>query len=52
MQEYWVIDTTKLRLTVHRAPVDGVWSSVEVLPAEAVLTHKSAPGFAIRLSQL
>jgi Uma2 family endonuclease len=52
VQEYWVIDTTKLRTTVHRAPVDGVWSSVEVLPAEAVLTHKSASGFAVTLAKL
>ena len=50
--EYWVIDTRKLTTTVHKAPVDAVWGSVEVLPTDAVLSHPSAPGFAVRLSDL
>ena len=52
VRELWVIDTKSLRTTVHRAPVDGAWSSVEVRPADARLTHPSAPGLAVRLADL
>ena len=52
VREYWVIGTKKLTTTVHKSPVDGVWGSIEVLPPDAVLTHASAPGFALRLSDI
>lgn len=52
IREYWVIDTNKLTTTVHKAPVDGTWSSIEVLPSDAALSHPSAPDFAIKLSDL
>ncbi len=52
VRELWVIDTNRLQTTVHRAPREGVWSSVEVVPIEAVLTHPSAPGLAVRLADL
>jgi len=52
VRELWVIDTTALATTIHRAPERGVWRSVEKLPADAVLTHPCAPGFAIRLADL
>ena len=52
IREYWVVNTKKLTTTVHKAPIDGAWTSVEVLPADATLSHPSAPGFAIRLSDL
>ena len=50
--ECWVIDTRKLTTTVHKAPVDGAWTSVEVLASDATLSHPSAPGFAVRLADL
>ena len=52
VREYWVINTTKVTTTVHKAPVDGTWTAIEVRPTDAVLTHPSAPGFAIRLADL
>ena len=52
IREYWVVNTKTLTTTVHKAPTDGVWGSIETLPAEAVLTHASAPGFAIRLADI
>ena len=52
VRECWVIDTRTLTTTVHKTPVDGAWSSIEVLSADAVLRHASAPCFAIRLADL
>ncbi len=52
VQELWVIDTNRLQTTIHRAPRDGAWTSVEVAPMDATLTHQSAPGFAVRLADL
>lgn len=52
VREYWVIDTTDLRTTVHKAPVDGAWTSVEIVPAETPLDHSSAPGFSVRLADI
>ena len=52
IREFWVIDTKAMRTTVHRDPVGGVWGSVEVWPEDANLTHPSAPGFAMRLSEI
>lgn len=52
VRELWVIDTKKLVTTVHRAPIEGAWRSVELLPPDAALTHPSAPGLAIRLADL
>ena len=52
VRELWVIDTNKLRTTIHRAPQDGAWTSVEVAPSDTVLAHACAPGFAARLADI
>ena len=52
IRELWVIDTKRLATTVHRDPVDGIWRSIETVPAEATLSHSSASGFAVRLADL
>ena len=52
IRECWVIDTRELTTTVFKVPVDGIWSSVETLPADVMLSRPSAPGFAIKLADL
>ncbi len=52
VREYWVIDTRTLTTTIHKAPVDGAWGSIELLAADAILEHSSAPGLAVRLADL
>ncbi len=52
VRELWVIDTKTLQTTIHRAPRDGAWTTVEVAPMDATLTHASAPGFAVRLADI
>lgn len=52
LRELWVIDAARLETHVHRNPSDGRWSAVEIFHAADVLTHDSAPGFALRLSEI
>jgi len=52
VHELWVIDAVKLEAHVHRDPVVGKWSKIEILHADDVLTHPTAPGFAARLISL
>ncbi|WOJ89257.1 Uma2 family endonuclease [Methylocapsa polymorpha] len=52
VRELWVIDAAKLETHVHRDPIDGRWSAVELLRAGDVLTHESAPGFAVKLGEI
>jgi Uma2 family endonuclease len=52
VRELWVIDARKLVTHVFRAPVDGQWTEREILASDAVLAHPTAPGFAMRLSDL
>jgi Uma2 family endonuclease len=50
--ELWVIDAVRKTTRVHRAPLDGEWSSVENLPTAAPLSHPSLPGWIARLSDI
>lgn len=52
VRELWVIDAKRLETHVHRDPVDGQWTKIEILPADALLTHPSAPGFEVRLAAI
>ena len=52
LRELWVIDASRLETYVHRDPVDGCWSKIEIFRATDLLTHPSAPGFAVRLAEL
>ncbi|WP_036255298.1 Uma2 family endonuclease [Methylocapsa acidiphila] len=52
VRELWVIDAVRLETHVHRDPVDGTWADTGILRAEDLLSHSSAPGFAMRLSEL
>ncbi|MGO9684669.1 MAG: Uma2 family endonuclease [Beijerinckiaceae bacterium] len=51
VHELWVIDAKGLLTYVHKAPIDGKWSSIEIKGAGEVLTHPTAPGFAVKLSE-
>jgi Uma2 family endonuclease len=50
--ELWVIDANRLVTHVHKAPVDGIWTSIEIKGAEEILKHPTAPGFGIRLGKI
>jgi len=52
VRELWVIDANRLETHVHRDPVEGKWSNIEILGADHLLSHASAPGFAVRLAEL
>lgn len=52
LRELWVIDASRLETHVHRDPVDGQWSKIDIFRASDALTHPSAPGFAVRLGEL
>jgi Uma2 family endonuclease len=52
VRELWVIDARKCVTHVFRAPVDNVWTHRETLASDALLRHETAPGFALRLSDL
>jgi Uma2 family endonuclease len=52
VRELWVIDAKGLTTHVHKAPVDGKWTSVAAMRADAMLTHPAAPGFAVKLGEI
>jgi Uma2 family endonuclease len=52
VRELWVIDANLLVTHVHRDPVEGRWSRIGVQAADQLLSHPSAPGFAVRLAEL
>jgi Uma2 family endonuclease len=52
VRELWVIDANRRETHVHRDPVEGEWSNIEILGPEHLLSHASAPGFAVRLAEL
>lgn len=47
-----MIDARKLVTHVFRSPVEGEWTERFTLAADHVLTHATAPGLALRLSDL
>lgn len=49
VRELWVIDANRLETHIHRDPVDGQWSNIEISGRDHLLTHASAPNFAMRL---
>jgi Uma2 family endonuclease len=52
VRELWVIDANRLETHLHRDPIDGEWSAIEILRPDHPLNHPSAPGFAVKLSEL
>lgn len=52
VQEYWVIDVEGARTIRHRAPLGEEWASLEILAADAELTHPAAPGWSFRLDAI
>ncbi len=52
VSEYWVIDVEGARTIRHRGPVGEEWTSVEILAADAELTHAAATGWSFRLDAI
>ncbi len=50
--EYWVVDVENAVTHVHRAPVDGAYPAVVLVPFTEPLTPAALPGFTIRLADL
>lgn len=52
VQELWVIDAKRLVTHIFRAPSGETWGATSKQDASYILTHASAPGFALRLDAL
>jgi Uma2 family endonuclease len=52
IRELWVIDAKKRQTTVHRDPVDGVYTSVATFAADQRIVPVLAPEMAVTLDQL
>lgn len=52
VQELWAIDAINLETHVHRDPIEGRWSKIEIFSPGDALTFKSAPGLVIKLRDL
>jgi Uma2 family endonuclease len=52
VHELWVIDAKRLVTYIHKAPIDGKWTSIETHDGDEVLAHPTAPEFAMRLGAL
>jgi Uma2 family endonuclease len=52
ISEYWVVDLTGRRLHIHRAPVNGEYSDVTVIPEGHVVSPIAKPQTQIQVSDL
>lgn len=52
VRELWVVDAARRLTHVHRDAVDDRWGSIDVLSADAVLTHPALPSFSARLAEV
>lgn len=48
IEDYWVVDLIEQRTVVHRVPVDGVYTSVEVIPAGDVIRPLALPELSLQ----
>lgn len=44
VRELWVIDANRRETHMHRDRVEGHWSTIEIVGADRLLVHPSAPG--------
>ncbi len=49
--EYWLIDVNARTLTVHRRPVNGVYTRIDVLSEDEMATPLAAPEQSVRVGE-
>ncbi len=50
--EYWVLDVSGRRLIAHRAPSEGVYTSIEAYSEEESISPLSAPAHSLQIATL
>jgi Uma2 family endonuclease len=50
--DYWVLDIPAKTVLVHRAPVDGIYTSVQAFEAPASIAPLRAPGLSVAVADL